>query len=70
MNGLGNLQDSALLDDPYPTYRRLLAQGPTVWDETHQLWLVLGHAEVLEAFRQAGHLRADGDRADPSGARA
>ena len=52
MNGLGNLQDSALLDDPYPTYRRLLAQGPTVWDETHQLWLVLGHAEVLEALRR------------------
>ena len=33
MNGLGDLQDPALLENPYPTYRRLLAQGPTVWDK-------------------------------------
>jgi hypothetical protein len=26
---LGNLQNPGLLDDPYPTYRRLLAAGPT-----------------------------------------
>jgi cytochrome P450 len=51
MPGLGNLQDPALLDDPYPTYRRLLAESPTIWDETHRMWLVAGHAEVLEAMR-------------------
>ena len=47
MTGLGNLQDPGLLDDPYPTYRRLLAEGPTIWDETRRMWLETGHAEVL-----------------------
>jgi cytochrome P450 len=52
MSGLGDLRDPALLEDPYPTYRRLLAEGPTLWDETHQMWVVSGHAEVLEALRR------------------
>ena len=49
---LGNLQDPALLDDPYPTYHRLLAAGPVLWDEEHGMWIVSGHAEVLEALRR------------------
>jgi cytochrome P450 len=49
---LGDLRDPALLDDPYPTYRRLLEHAPVSWDDQHGMWLVLGHAEVLEAFRR------------------
>jgi cytochrome P450 len=44
-----DFQDPALLEDPYPTYRRLL-ETPVVWDARHEMWLVAGHAEVLAAL--------------------
>ena len=52
MTGLGDLQDPALLADPYPAFRRLRDAGPVLWDETHRMWLVTGHAETLEALRR------------------
>jgi len=52
MTSLGNLQDSALLADPYPTYHRLREAGSVLWDDEHRMWLVTGHAETLEALRR------------------
>lgn len=49
VTGLGDLQDSAFLDDPYPVYRRLL-ETPVAWDDVHAMWLVSGHSEVLAAL--------------------
>ena len=42
-------QDPAFLEDPYPSYRRLL-ETPVVRDEARAMWLVSGHAEVLAAL--------------------
>ena len=47
---LGDLTDPAFLEDPYPTFRRLLTEGPVLRDDEHTLWLVAGHAEVLQAL--------------------
>jgi cytochrome P450 len=47
-----DLQDPALIEDPYPVYRRLRAEAPVLWDAAHQMWLVSGHAEVIEALRR------------------
>ena len=52
MGLLGDLLDPAFLEDPYPTYHRLLNTGPVLWDDERQMWLVSGHAEVLEALRR------------------
>jgi cytochrome P450 len=49
---LGSLQDPALLDDSYPTYRWLRTTGPVLWDDEHQMWLVSGHPEALETLRR------------------
>jgi cytochrome P450 len=47
--GLGDLQDPAFLEDPYPVYRRLL-RTPVAWDEARTMWIVAGHPEVLAAL--------------------
>ncbi len=52
MGLLGDLLDPAFLEDPYPTYRRLLGIAPVLWDDEHRMWLVCGYPEVFEAFRR------------------
>ncbi len=48
---LGDLADPAFLADPYPTFHRLLDAGPVLRDDEHDVWLVAGHPEVLEALK-------------------
>src|SRR5713226_9108045 len=52
MGLLGDLLDPAFLEDPYPTYARLLTTGPVMWDDEHRMWLVSGHPEFLEALKR------------------
>jgi cytochrome P450 len=47
---LGDLTDPAFLEDPYPAFRRLLTEGPVLRDDEHRLWLVAGHAEILQTL--------------------
>ncbi|MCU1499810.1 MAG: cytochrome [Acidimicrobiales bacterium] len=40
------------LDAMHEAFRRLRAQGPVARDEANDLWVVLGHAEVLDVERR------------------
>jgi cytochrome P450 len=40
-----------MLADPYPTYHRLRAAKPVLWDDTLHAWLVSGYEEVAAALR-------------------
>ena len=51
MGLLPDLADPAFLEDPYPVFRRILAAGPVLHDDDHKMWLVTGHAEILEALK-------------------
>jgi cytochrome P450 len=64
---LGDLNDPAFLEDPYPTFRRLLTEGPVLRDDEHNLWLVAGHAEVLQALgHPAASVATAGARIGPA----
>jgi cytochrome P450 len=51
MGLLPDLADPAFLEDPYPVFRRILAADPVLHDDEHKMWLVTGHAEILEALK-------------------
>jgi cytochrome P450 len=46
-----DLDDPALVADPYPHWRRMRARGPVLWHEPSQRWLVFAHTEVDAALR-------------------
>jgi cytochrome P450 len=43
--------DHAFVADPYPAYERLRAQGPVVYDEATDHWLVARHPDVSTLLR-------------------
>lgn len=38
-------------DRPYDVFRRLREYNPIVWSDRHQAWIITGHYELGEAFR-------------------
>ena len=38
--------DPAFLQDPYPTYDRLRAEGPIFYDEESDMWFCSGYEDV------------------------
>ncbi len=40
------------LDATHQTFRELRSQGPIAWDEASNLWVILGHPEVVEVERR------------------
>ncbi len=43
--------DPEFVADPYPTFQAERAQGPVLWHETTQRWLVVDHAACSQALR-------------------
>ncbi len=37
--------------DPHTYFRRIRSEGPVQWSDRHRAWVVLGHPELEEAFR-------------------
>jgi cytochrome P450 len=67
MGLLPDLADPAFLEDPYPVFRRILAAGPVLHDDEHKMWLVTGHAEILEALKHpAASVATAGARIAPA----
>ncbi len=46
-----NLLDPANVADPYPVLAQLLTEGPVRWSDTHDAWMVLSHASLIQALR-------------------
>lgn len=46
MSSLFQPQDPAFLQDPYPTYRRILAESPAFYHEESCMWFFARHADV------------------------
>ena len=46
-----DLISTEAINDPHAYFRRLRADGPVQWSERHRAWIVLGHPELEEAFR-------------------
>jgi cytochrome P450 len=42
------------IDDPHAYFRRLRSDGPVQWSDRHRAWVVMGHPELEEAFRDPG----------------
>ncbi|QXC59982.1 cytochrome P450 [Aquihabitans sp. G128] len=57
------------LDAMHATFRDLRAQGPLAWDAASDLWVVVGHAELVEVERRSDvFISGDGYRSfDPGG---
>jgi cytochrome P450 len=45
--------DPALLEDPFPTYESIRQSGRCVWNENSHVWMVTGHGDAMDIFRQA-----------------
>nr|WP_259399697.1 cytochrome P450 [Streptomyces rimosus] len=45
------LDNPAVLDNPYPLYRRLRETSPVLWDPVRHHWTVTRHQEVTQALR-------------------
>ncbi len=58
------LADPALIDDPYPTYRRLREEAPVFWSEHMNGWVVTSYDGVLRTFSDPQHFR-NGGRFEP-----
>jgi len=46
-----DLLDPQAINDPHTYFRRHRLNGPVQWSERHRAWIVLGHPELEEAFR-------------------
>jgi cytochrome P450 len=53
-----DLASTQINDDPDTWTRRVLADGPIQWSDTHRAWLLLDHATTAEGFRDT-RLSAD-----------
>jgi len=54
-----DLNDPASIDDPNSYWSRYRDMGPVQWSDAHRAWVVLGHVELSEAFRDGRLLSAD-----------
>ena len=46
-----DLNSQAFINNPYPTYERLLADDAVYWDEEHHEWYVSGYDDVIRLFK-------------------
>jgi len=58
------LSDPMLVDDPYPTYRRLREEAPVFWSAPLNGWVVTRYDDVLRTFTDVQHFR-NGGRFEP-----
>ena len=59
--------DYAIHEDPYPTYARLRAEAPVIYNEELDFFAYARHADVLAAFRDVDHYsNAYGVSLDPA----
>lgn len=58
MSGI-DLNDPASVADPFSYWSGFRDKGPVQWSEAHRAWVILGHAELSEAFRDGKLLSAD-----------
>ena len=58
MNGI-DLNDPASTDNPSAYWSRFRDNGPVQWSDVHRAWVILGHSELSEAFRDGHLLSAD-----------
>ena len=58
MNGI-DLNDPASTDNPSAYWSRFRDNGPVQWSDAHRAWVILGHSELSEAFRDGHLLSAD-----------
>jgi len=54
-----DLNDPASVADPSAYWSGFRDKGPVQWSEAHRAWVILGHAELSEAFRDGKLLSAD-----------
>lgn len=54
-----DLNNPASIDDPDSYWSRYRDMGPVQWSDAHRAWVVLGHTELSEAFREGHLLSAD-----------
>jgi len=54
-----DLERAESIRSPADYFAHALAEAPVQWSDAHRAWLVLGHAELAEAFRDSGRLSAD-----------
>jgi cytochrome P450 len=53
-----------LIDDPYPTYKRLREEAPVFWSETFNGWVLTRYDDVVKTFMDAARFR-NGGRFEP-----
>ena len=58
MSGI-DLNDPASTDNPSAYWSRFRDSGPVQWSDAHRAWVILGHSELSEAFRDGHLLSAD-----------
>ncbi|MBM3685046.1 MAG: cytochrome P450 [Actinobacteria bacterium] len=46
-----DLLDDENIDDPYPLFRAMRDRDPIMWSARHHAWVITGHAELDEAFK-------------------
>lgn len=46
-----DFSDPDIVADPLPTYERIRGTGRCVWNAATDVWLVTGHADAIEVFR-------------------
>lgn len=46
-----DFSDPGIVADPFPTYERIRGTGRCVWNPATDVWLVTGHADAVEIFR-------------------
>jgi cytochrome P450 len=49
-----DLLSDVAVNDPHTYFRHLRTGGPVQWSDRHRAWIVLGHPELEEAFRNPG----------------
>ena len=54
-----DLESQESIDDPVGYFDRYRRTGPVHWSDAHGAWIVIGHAQVAEAFRDSELLSAD-----------
>jgi len=54
-----DLNDPASTDNPSNYWASFRDEGPVQWSDAHRAWVILGHAELSEAFRDGNLLSAD-----------
>ncbi|MEE3255927.1 MAG: cytochrome P450 [Actinomycetota bacterium] len=54
-----DLNDPASVDNPHTYWSHFRDEGPVQWSNAHRAWVILGHSELSEAFRDGQLLSAD-----------